>query len=94
MGVEIRFYVDSDGDPHIHRHGVQEDEVAEAFANLLEDGGGRDDARVAIGRTGAGRFLRVVYVPDPEPESVFVITAHELGPKALWALRRRLRRRS
>ena len=92
--MQIRFYVDSEGDAHIHRHGVEEREVEEALVRLLEDGGGRDDARVAIGRTDAGRFLRIVYVPDPEPDSVFVITAHELGPKALWALRRRMRRRS
>lgn len=92
--MEIRFYVDSEGDAHIHQHGVREQEVVEAFTRLLEDGGGRDDARVAVGRTDSGRFLRIVYVPDPEPDSVFVITAHELGPKALWALRRRLRRRS
>ena len=93
-GVDVRFYLDSEGTPHIHGHGVREHEVVEALANLVEDGGGRDEARVAIGRTDAGRFLRVVYVPDPEPDSVFVVTAHELGPKALWALRRRLRRRS
>lgn len=29
---------------------------------------------MAIGQTRAGRYLRVVYVPDPEPESLFVIT--------------------
>ncbi len=91
--MEIRFYIDNDGDVHIHAHGVLEREVEEAFGNLLEDRAGRDDARVAIGWTESGRFLRIIYVPDPEPDSVFVITAHELGPKALWALRRRLRRR-
>jgi hypothetical protein len=93
--VQIRFYLDPESEePHIHQHGVEEHEVAEVFENLLEDGGGEGDARVGIGRTEAGRFLRVVYVPDPEPDSVFVITAYDLGPKALWALRRRLRRRS
>lgn len=40
-----------------------------------------------------GRYLRVIYVPDPEPESAFVITAYDLGPKALKALRRRRRRK-
>jgi hypothetical protein len=34
-------------------------------------------------------YLKVVYVPDPEPGSVFVITAYDLGPKVLKALRRR-----
>jgi hypothetical protein len=38
--------------------------------------------------------LRVVYVPDPEPESVFVITAFDLGPQPLRALRRRRRKKS
>ena len=33
--------------------------------------------------------LRVIYVPDPAPRSVFVITAYELGEKARKALRRR-----
>jgi hypothetical protein len=33
--------------------------------------------------------LKVIYVPDPAPGSLFVITAYDLGPKALKALRRR-----
>jgi hypothetical protein len=36
----------------------------------------------------------VVYVPDPEPESVFVVTAYDLGPKAKRALQRRGRKKS
>ena len=44
---------------------------------------------MALGQTDAGRYLKVIYVPDPEPSSVFVITAYDLGPKALKALRRR-----
>jgi hypothetical protein len=35
----------------------------------------------------------VIYVPDPMPDSVFVVTAYQLGPKALSALRRRRRRK-
>ena len=42
-------------------------------------------------KTQAGRYLRVIYVPDPTPGSVFVITAYELGEKALKALRRRVK---
>jgi hypothetical protein len=34
-----------------------------------------------------------IYVPDPLPDSVFVVTAYQLGPNALRALRRRRRRR-
>lgn len=93
--MQIRFYLNPEtGELYIHGHAVVESEVAEAFANVLEDGGGEGGARVAIGRTDAGRYIRIIYSPDPEPESVFVITAYDLGPKALWALRRRLRRRS
>lgn len=31
------------------------------------------------------RYTRVIYVPDPEPESVLVITAFDLGAKPLRA---------
>jgi hypothetical protein len=37
--------------------------------------------------------LRVIYVPDPEPQSVFVMTAYELSGRPLVAYRRRRRRR-
>jgi len=93
--VNLRFYIDPETDaPHIYRHGVDEAEVEDVLRRPLEDRPGRDGARVAIGQTRGGRYLRVVYVPDPEPESVFVITAFELGPKPLRALRRRRRKKS
>jgi hypothetical protein len=77
------------------RHGVSEQEVRDVLARPLEDRSGREGSRVALGRTGAGRYLRVIYVPDPEPDSVFVITAYDLGPKAKRAaVRRRQRRKS
>jgi len=75
-------------------HGVSEQEAREVLARPLEDRPGREGSRVALGRTAAGRYLRVIYVPDPEPDSVFVITAYDLGPKAKRALRRRRRRKS
>src|SRR5436309_1988993 len=59
----------------------------------LQDIRGRDDSRIAIGQTGEGRYLRVIYVPDPVPDSVFVITAYELGPKAKRAIRRRRKKK-
>jgi hypothetical protein len=34
----------------------------------------------------------VIYVPDPEPKSVFVITAYELRGKSALAYRRRRRK--
>ena len=93
--MNVRFYFDRDsGGPHFARHGVTEQEVRDVLARPLEDRPGRDDSRIALGQTGAGRYLRVVYVPDPEPDSVFVITAYDLGPMAKHALRRRRRRKS
>jgi len=90
----VRFYLDREtGEPHIHRHAVTEDEVREVLVRPLEDRPGSEGSRVAVGQTRGGRYLRVIYVPDPEPDSLFVITAYELGPKALRALRRRRRRK-
>jgi hypothetical protein len=58
-----------------------------------EDRPGREGSRVAIGQTHGGRYLRVIYVPDPEPEGAFVITAIELTGKSLVAYRQRMRRK-
>lgn len=90
----IRYYIDPDiGLPHIYTHRVAEIEVEEVLTRPGEDRQGYEGARVAIGQTEAGRYLRIIYVPDPEPDSVFVITAYELRGKALAAYRRRRRRR-
>jgi Domain of unknown function (DUF4258) len=80
--VEIRYYVDPEmGLPHIHRHGVDEEDVEDVLRRPLEDRPGREGSRVALGRSQAGRYLRVIYVPDAIPDSVFVITAYPLGAK-------------
>ena len=93
--MKVRFYIDREsGEPHIAHHGVSEREVRDVLARPLEDRPGRDSSRVALGQTAAGRYLRVIYVADPEPDSVFVITAYDLGPKAKHALRRRRRKKS
>jgi hypothetical protein len=93
--VEIRYYVDPETElPHIYRHGVDERDVEDVLRRPLEDRPGRAGSRVALGRSQAGRYLRVIYVPDTAPGSVFVITAYPLGPKAMRALRRRRRRKS
>ena len=90
--MRLRFYIDPDTEqPHIHRHGVSELEVQEVLARPIEDRPGHEGARVAVGKTRAGRYLRVVYVPDPFSRALFVITTYELGPKAQRALRRRRR---
>ncbi|MBI4817994.1 MAG: hypothetical protein HY791_17160 [Deltaproteobacteria bacterium] len=90
--MNVRFYIDPETDePHIHGHGVSEDEVEEVLLEPGEDRAGRDGSRVAVGQTSGGRFLRVIYVADEEPESesVFVITAYQLTGKPLASYRRR-----
>ena len=69
------------------------DEVIDVLSSPGEDRPGREGARVVIGKTRAGRYLRVIYIPDPQPDSIFVITAYEVRGKALFAYRRRLRRK-
>jgi uncharacterized protein DUF4258 len=92
--MNIRFYRDpATGEPHIYNHDVTEEEVEAVIRRPGEDRHGREGSRVAIGQTQAGRFLRVIYVPDPEPESIFVITAYELRGRPLTAYRRRQRRK-
>jgi hypothetical protein len=92
--MNIRFYCDpATGEPHMYNHGVTEEEVEDVLRRPGEDRLGREGSRVAIGQTRAGRFLRVIYVPDPEPDSIFVITAYELRGKPLTAYRRRQRRK-
>ena len=92
--MNIRYYLDpTTGQPHIPEHGVDEREVQDVLETPGEDRPGRDGSRIAVGQTRAGRYLRVIYVPDPEPESVFVVTAYELRGKPLLAYRRRRRKR-
>ena len=81
------------GVPHIYGHDVKEDEVIEVLERPGEDRNGREGSRVALGQTDSGRYLRVIYVPDAEHESVFVITAYELDGKPLAAFRRRRRKK-
>ena len=93
--MDTRYYIDPrTGQPHIYNHAVDESEVEDVLVRPIEDRPGRDGSRVAIGQTHAGRFLRVIYVPDGQPGSVFVITAYELGPKALRGLRRRRKKKA
>lgn len=93
--MKIRFYIDPETNrPHVHNHAVSEEEIEEVLQNPGEDRPGREDSRVTIGKTTAGRYLRVIYVPDPEPDSVFVITAYDLQGKPLKAYLRRRRKKS
>lgn len=92
--MNIRFFIDPQTDqPHIWQHQVSEQDVEEVLANPAEDRLGKDGSRVVLGRTFSGRFLRVIYVPDPQPNSLFVITAYELTGKPLAAFKRRHRRK-
>jgi len=92
--MDIRFYTDPETrQPHIHNHGVNEQEVEGVLSRPGEDRPGHEGARVAIGQTRGGRYLRVIYVPDLGQHSVFVITACDLRGKPLLAYRRRRRQR-
>ncbi len=94
-GVRIRFYVDPEiGEPHIRSHGVFEDEVEEIFhSGRGQDRVSRDGSRILMGETDAGRYLRIIYSPDPQSDSIFVITAYELAGKPLDGFKRRQRKR-
>ena len=92
--MELRFHKDPDtGLPHICNHGITEEEVRQVLLRAAEDRRSSDDSRIAMGQTDAGRYLRVIYVPDPGGESAFVVTAFELKGKQLKAHRRFKRRR-
>jgi hypothetical protein len=92
--MKIRFYIEKEsGLPHIYKHEVREDEVEDVLQKPGEDRPGMENSRIAIGQTREGRYLRVIYVPDPEPDSLFVVTAYELVGKPLKAYRRRRRRK-
>lgn len=73
--MNLRYYIDPQTEmPHIYGHDVVEDEVEEVLSRPGEDRPGRDGSRVAIGKTSGGRYLRVIYVPDPESASVVSLT--------------------
>ena len=92
--MAIRFYLDPEtGLPHIHNHGVAEDEVRDVVRNPFEETQGRQNSIVALGQTRGGRYLKVIFARDDDGYGIFVITAYDLSSRQLHALRRRLRRR-
>ena len=92
--INLRFYLDPTTDqPHIYNHGVTENEVRDVLNRPGEDRPGQEGSRVALGQTQTGRYLRVIYVPDPDENGIFVITAYPVTGKALLAYRRRKRRK-
>ncbi|MBL8793217.1 MAG: hypothetical protein JNM56_04875 [Planctomycetia bacterium] len=91
--MDVRYHIDPhNGLPHIYGHGVTEAEVEYVLRNSGDDRPGQDDSRHALGQTAAGRYLRVIYVPDPVGDGVFVVTAYDLRGKQLQAYRRRRKR--
>lgn len=92
--MQVRYHRDADtGQPHIYGHGVRESEVEEILRGPGEDLPAARDSRMKLGQTEGGRYLQVIYVPDQDAGSVFVITAYELQGKAKKAFRRRQRRK-
>ncbi len=92
--MDMRFCINPETDePHIYDHGVTEGEIREVLVRVGDDFRGRRKARIRFGQTLSGRYLKVIYVPDEEGDSVFVITAYDLRGKALKAFRRRQRRK-
>ena len=62
--MKLRFYIDRETDlPHIYNHDVQEVEVEDVLRKPGEDRPGKENSRIVIGQTKAGRYLRVIYVP-------------------------------
>ncbi|HVS72581.1 MAG TPA: hypothetical protein VHQ47_15095 [Phycisphaerae bacterium] len=92
---ELRYHCDPEsGQPHIYDHGVTEQEVAEVFADKWRrEYASLKTSRVLNGQTAAGRYLKVIYVPDLFGPGIFVITAYDLIGKPLKAYRRQMRRR-
>ena len=90
--MEVRFVKDPDTElPHIARHGVSELEVLQVLDSWPTLMLGRDNAIIALGRTTAGRYLKVIY--RRIEDGILVITAYDLRGKELKAYRRRIRHR-
>jgi hypothetical protein len=74
--MHVRCHTDSDtGLPHIYGHNVSESEVEDVLRRPLENRAGQRDSRILIGRTRAGRVLKVICIPDDDGVGIFVVTA-------------------
>lgn len=74
--MEIRFFIDHEtGAPHIYEHSIMEEEVLQVLRGAGQDLPGSRGSRIKIGRTAAGRILKVVYARDSDGLGLFVITA-------------------
>jgi hypothetical protein len=78
----------------IHGNDVVEQEAYAVLAHPGEDLPGFDGSRMALGQIRpVERYLRVIYVPEPERNSAFVLTAFTLRGDVLRACRARQRSR-
>jgi uncharacterized DUF497 family protein len=89
--LEIRFLCDADGSTHIHKHGVSEREAIRVFWGAKHRAPAKRGAKMALGQTDTGRFLKVIY--KPIDRGILIITAYDLRGKELKAFRRLVRRR-
>ena len=91
--MRIRFYMDRETDrPHVENHGVHPIECVEVLERPGQDFAGQRGARIAIGQTRMGWYLKVVYRLLGN-DTLLVITAYPIRGNELAAYRRRLRRR-
>jgi hypothetical protein len=92
--VNVRYYLDPETDlPHIYGHGVSETEAEYIIKHRREVIRGRNDTLIALGQTAHGRYLQVVYSPDPDGDGLFVLSAYPMHGKHLKAYRKRRRKR-
>ena len=87
--MELRFYKDA----AYLRSRCDGGWVRQVLRRPGEKRRGSGKSWIALGQTEVGRYLRVIYVPDPGTGSAFVITAFNLTGNALKAHRRYLKRR-
>jgi len=87
--MKIRYYIDKEtNNPHIYKHNIAEFEVETVLGRPGEEG-----SRIATGQTENGRYIRVIYVPESNINSIFVITAYEISGNVSKSYRRRRRRK-
>ena len=80
--MQVRYYDDPrSGQPHIYGHNVAEYEVEAVLDRPMEDRPGEGEVRIALGQTERRPLFTSRLCSRSHSNSVFVITAYELGPK-------------